>query len=359
MAVGGRQRRPLEPEGRRRRVCIVTRTIDHGGDIREETTLCELAKLFASDGDDVTLLWVPGKDAPSSQELAASGRELMGTASFRLDILDKSDQLLPSLATPESQSAALLHYLERSGHDLVYAPLEGGLPYYTLLAVETDAFAAPPFVVIAHAPEEWKHEADKAFMGSTDAIATAYMEKYCAEMADSTICVSATLRKWMLSKGWKVRKATVTPMLLSQDRIDPAGARPPAETRSARELVVLAGWRIRDGLTLLCDALDIIVPEASKGMTVTAFGPFGKIMGEHSGGLLLRRAERWPFKLNLLPHADLDAKLDYITRTGALAVIPARAESTGGLVAACIEAGLPFVATNVGANAEIWNAHLG
>jgi hypothetical protein len=267
--------------------------------------------------------------------------------------------LLPSLATPESRSVALLHYLEWSGHDLVYAPLEGGLPYYTLLAAESGAFVAPPIMVIAHAPEEWEHEADKAFMGSTDAIAIAYMEKYCAEMADRTICVSAALRKWMLSKGWKVKKATATPMLLSDGRINRAGARPSAEARSARELVVLAGWRIRDGLTLLCDALDILAPTALKDLTVTAFGPFGRIMGEHSGGLLLRRAERWPFKLNLLPSANQSAKLDHVARTGALAVIPARAASTGGDVAACIEAGVPFVATNVGANAEAWDAHAG
>lgn len=358
MAARSRQRRPLKPEGKRRRVCIVTRAIDLGDDIRGESALCELARLFATDGDDATLLWVPGKNAPSSEE-AARGRDLAATASLRLDILDNSDQLLPSLATPESQSAAVLHYLERSDHDLVYAPLEGGLLYYTLLAVETDAFAAPPIVVIAHAPEEWKHEADKAFMGSAEAIAIAYMERYCAEMADRTICVSATLRKWMLSKGWKAKRATVTPMLRSQGRANRAGARPSAETRGARELVVLAGWRIRDGLPLLCDALDIIAPAASEGLSVTVFGPFGKIRGEHSGGLLLRRAERWPFTLNLLPHADLEARLDYITRTGALAVIPACAESSGGLVAACTEAGLPFIATNVGANVEAWNVHAG
>ncbi|MBA1142212.1 DUF6212 domain-containing protein [Mesorhizobium neociceri] len=317
--------------------------------------MVELARLFAEDGDDVTLLWVPGRDAASLGEEAARHRDLE-SASVRLEILDKSDQLLPSLATPESRSAAVLHYLERSGHDLVYAPLEGGLPYYTLLAVETAAFAAPPIVVVAHAPEEWEHEADKAFMDSTEAIAVAYMEKYCAEMANRTICVSAALRQWMLSKGWKVKKAIVTPMLPLQDRLGPAGARPSIATRSARELAVLAGWRFRDGLTLLCDALDIIAPTAPKELTVTAFGPFGKIMGEHSGGLLLRRAEQWPFKLNLLARASPAARLDYVARTGALAVIPARAASTGAAVAACTEAGLPFVATNVDANAESWNA---
>lgn len=349
MAVGGKERRPSR-EGKPRRVCVVTNTIDHGG---EDGAMVELARLFAEDGDDVTLLWVPGRNAPAAE--AARHRDLEA-ASVRLEILDKSDQLLPSLTTPESRAAAVLHYLERSGHDLVYAPLEGGLPYYTLLAVETAAFAAPPIVVVAHAPEEWEHEADKAFMDSTEAIAVAYMEKYCAEMANRTICASAALRQWMLSNGWKVKKAIVTPMLPLQDRLGPAGARPSIVTGSARELAVLAGWRFRDGLTLLCDALDIIAPTAPKELTVTAFGPFGKIMGEHSGGLLLRRAERWPFKLNLLAHASPAAKLDYVARTGALAVIPARAASTGGTVAACIEAGLPFVATNVDANVERWNA---
>lgn len=349
MAVGGKQRRPSK-ESKPRRVCVVTNAIDHGG---EDGAMAELARLFAEDGDDVTLLWVPGRNAPAEE--AARHRDLEA-ASVRLEILDKSDQLLPSLTTPESRSAAVLHYLERSGHDLIYAPLEGGLPYYTLLAVETAAFAAPPIVVVAHAPEEWGREADKAFMDSTEAIAVAYMEKYCAEMANRTICVSAALRQWMLSKGWKVKKAIVTPMLPLQDRLGPAGARPSIVTGSAGELAVLAGWRFRDGLTLLCDALDIIAPTAPKELTVTAFGPFGKIMGEHSGGLLLRRAERWPFKLNLLAHASPAAKLDYVARTGALAVIPARAASTGGTVAACIEAGLPFVATNADANAESWNA---
>ncbi|MEP6567412.1 MAG: hypothetical protein ABJB10_19940, partial [Mesorhizobium sp.] len=114
--------------------------------------MVDLARLFAEDGDDVTLLWVPGGDASSHEDMATRGRDLMGMASVRLDILHKSDRLLPLLATPESRSAAVLHYLERSGHDLVFAPLEGGLLYYTLLAVETGAFDAPSIVVVAHAP---------------------------------------------------------------------------------------------------------------------------------------------------------------------------------------------------------------
>ncbi|MET3520384.1 DUF6212 domain-containing protein [Mesorhizobium abyssinicae] len=354
MVVGGKELGPVEPGGKPRRVCVVTSVIGRRGE--DDAAMPALARLFAGDGDDVTLVWVPGPDAPSSEVVATHRGELQA-ASIRLQVLDRSDQLLPWLATPESRSAAVLHYLERSGHDLVYAPIEGGLPYFTLLAAETAAFVAPPIVVVAHAPSEWADEADKAFIDSTEAIAVAHMEKYTAEMADSTICASAALRKWMLSRGWKVRKATVAPLL--RDPRDAAGARTPIARNSASELVVLAGWRVRDGLTLLCDALDILAPTAPEGLTVTAFGPFGRIMGEHSGGLLLRRAERWPFKLNLLPDADLNARLDHAARTGGLAVVPARAASTGGVVAACIEAGVPVVATNIGANAEAWIAEAG
>ena len=92
MAVGGKERRPSK-EGKPRRVCVVTDAIDHGG---QDGAMVELARLFAEDGDDVTLLWVPGRNAPAAE--AARHRDLEA-ASVRLEILDKSDQLLPSLTT--------------------------------------------------------------------------------------------------------------------------------------------------------------------------------------------------------------------------------------------------------------------
>ncbi|PBC02996.1 DUF6212 domain-containing protein [Mesorhizobium sp. WSM3860] len=352
--MAGSKLKPLGPGGERRRICVAAQAIRRDADIDDSTMPDELARLFAENGDDVTLLWVAGRDVPSTEEVAARRAEFEA-ASVKLEVLDRSDQLLPSLATPESRSAALLHHLERSSYDLVYAPLEGGLAYYTLLAAETAATALPPVVVFAHAPEEWVHEADKSFMASTEAISIAYMEKYCAETADRTICASAALRKWMLSKGWKVRRAAVMPMVPLSAGIGPAAALPTPDRGDAREIAVLSAARFRYGPTLLCDALDILAQSAPEALTVTAFGPFGKIMGEHSGGLLLRRAEKWPFKFKLLPAAEPSAKLDYVERHGALAVIPSLAASTGAAVATLIAAGLPFVATNVGANAETWD----
>ena len=92
MAVGGKEQTPSK-EGKPRRVCVVTSVIGQGG---EDGAMVELARLFAEDGDDVTLLWVPGRNAPAEE--AARHLDLEG-ASVRLEILDRSDQLLPSLAT--------------------------------------------------------------------------------------------------------------------------------------------------------------------------------------------------------------------------------------------------------------------
>lgn len=352
MAVESKLGKPLIPQGARRRICVVTHAVGHDADGDPQVSV-ELARLFAGEAEDVSLLWVVGQEVPSADEVAACRREL-AAAAVDLRVLDRSDQLLPSLASPESRSAALLHYLERSDHDLVYVPLEGGLAYFTLMAVETGAFAAPPIVVFARTPEEWAHEADKAFMESAEAIAIAHMERYCAERADRTLCASASLRKWMLAKGWKVRKASVVPVLPLSPGIGGGAVRPMLESEPARELTVFSSARLRDGLTLLCDALDLLAPSAPANLTLTVFAPFGKIMGEHSGGLLLRRAGNWPFKLKLLPAMGLAEKLDHVARAGALAVIPSLAASTGNAVAASVAAGVPFVATNAGANAEAW-----
>lgn len=357
MAVESKQEKLSMPQGAPRRICVVTYAVDQDADGNPQVS-AELARLFASEADSVTLLWVVGPEVPSVEEVAARRREFEA-ASVDLRVLDRSDRLLPSLASPESRSAALLHYLEQSRHDLVYVPLEGGLAYFTLLAVETGAFTAPPIIVFACATEEWVHEADKAFIGSTEAIAIAHMERYCAERADRMLCASAALRKWMLAKGWKVRKAAVMPVLPLSPVINGGAARPVLEGEQARELTVFASARFHDGLSLLCDALDLLAPLARADLTVAAFAPFGKIMGEHSGGLLLRRAGNWPFKLKFLPAMGLAEKLDHVARAGALAVIPSLAGSTGNAVAACIATGVPFVATNAGANAEAWHAGSG
>ncbi|WP_189414064.1 hypothetical protein, partial [Mesorhizobium sp. M00.F.Ca.ET.217.01.1.1] len=89
MVVGGKELGPVEPEGKPRRVCVVTSVIGRRGE--DDAAMPELARLFAGDGDDVTLVWVPGPDAPSS-EVVATHRGELEAASIRLQVLDRSDQ---------------------------------------------------------------------------------------------------------------------------------------------------------------------------------------------------------------------------------------------------------------------------
>ncbi|TIO83305.1 MAG: hypothetical protein E5X98_09245, partial [Mesorhizobium sp.] len=64
-----------KPEGGRRRICVVTPAIRRDADKDDASAPGELARLFAEDGDDVTLLWVAGRDVPSTDEVAARRAE--------------------------------------------------------------------------------------------------------------------------------------------------------------------------------------------------------------------------------------------------------------------------------------------
>lgn len=336
----------------RRKICVIVAALDEALATEGDHALSRIARLLAG-RDNVTLLWVPTWEGRPGTHTAARWHAMFAEAGVELVVLQSSDQLLPGLSTPESRSAAVLHHLQRSSYDLVYAPLEGGLLYFMLMAAETGVFDAPMNVLVAHAPQEWANHADRVFIPTLDGIAVRHMEKYCAEMSDGLVCSSDLLRNWMLSRNWSVERAIVARLPLPHDSLPPADTRPSIGSAAGKELVLLAGPKFRDGLTLFCDALDVMATSLPQETVVTAFGPFASIMGEHTGGLLLRRAEKWPIRLNLYSSADLGDRLRYAARNGAIAVVPSLSTTTGSLVAAVLAAGLSFVATSAGANQEI------
>jgi GT2 family glycosyltransferase len=157
----------------------------------------------------------------------------------------------------------------------------------------------------------------------------------------------------MRHKGWKLPDNTsvIHPPLPStwrQCKKDHSSA-----SHKADELVFISGPEYHKGLTLLCDALDKVTKEPDVDLMITMISPFGRILGEHTGGMLLRRARAWPFRIKFLPWMSPRECLSYLHRPGALAVFPAHAASTNLWMAACLEHSLPFVATNVGSAAEL------
>ncbi len=336
------------------RICLVTREIvgpEKGDD--EIGAINGLAQALSSAGNDVTLLWTPWRTEVSDEELTKRRQHCAYNHLIHLDVLEKSDRLLPLLWTIESQSLALYHYLSGQQFDAVIVQLEGGLAYYSLLAIETGVFHnPPPIIVVAHAPLDWSGEADRFFLGGIGQVTTAFMEKYCAEQAEHLACSSTELLAWMRRKDWKVSKSAkvIAPLVpwewrpIVQDEL--------TTLTQIDEIVLLTGPKYSEGAALFCDAVDSLVKAGVRDLTITAFGPFGRILGEHTGGMVLRRSKRWPYSLKLFSRMSFRERIDYVKRPGLLAIVPALDSATGNWVSACVDAGVPFIATDVGANTQ-------
>ena len=167
-----------------RGACVITsELLGWGGAAEPAAVMLGFAQSLSAAGEDVTLVWVPNSRPPKLiEEIKAS---FYKQHSIKLEILQKSDQMIYMLHNAETRSMAIYHYLKENQFKAVYFALEKGLAFYSLLAKETDVFVSrPQLTVVACNPIEWLSEADRFFLKNAQQVSIAVMEKYCVEMAD-------------------------------------------------------------------------------------------------------------------------------------------------------------------------------
>jgi glycosyltransferase involved in cell wall biosynthesis len=335
-------------------VCVVSRELV-SSDLQKEDThsLLAFAQRLALAGGSVTVLWLPKEDM-KSEDVAKLASQFQDTFSIKVDVYDYEDETTNRSVSPIHVSLGIYTYIKRNDYSTIYLPLEGGLPYYSLLAKETGVYkGASRISVLASAPLEWSLEADRLFFWSAEQLKIAFMEKYCAEQADRLICTSSSLKDWMESKKWKLaQNCEVLPALSPIEWTQTPDVEDAAPVGEAREIVLIASPRFRDGITLFCDVLDRLTELTSDNLTVTIIGGFYRILGEHTGGMFIRRGRRWKFRLRYLRQLTLREGITYAKEIGAVAIIPHYENSGGYAVSECIRIGVPFVATDVGGNVE-------
>ncbi|QIG52183.1 glycosyltransferase [Nordella sp. HKS 07] len=308
-----------------------------------------LAQRLSASGLDVTLYLTASGDSP--EDLTRLTHHFAEMHDIKVERYEPARDNIHRYEGMESRSLGIYDYFKRSDFDVVYFPLEGGLAYYSLLAKETGlSTLRSQLVVIAHSPLEWASQADRFFFRRVDEAKAAFMEKYCAGQADSLICTNAALLDWFKDHGWNLTKATTVLPALAPQEWRPDNPSANAAVLGKRELVLIAGSRYRDGVTLFCDALDELAKSEAADLDVTIVGGFGKILGEHSGGLFVRRARHWPFRLHMKPRTTLLEGIRQTAVTGGVAIIPSLASATGFFVSECLHLGARFVATSVGGN---------
>jgi glycosyltransferase involved in cell wall biosynthesis len=343
-----------ELRGGERRICVICRELVAQDILKEETTsLIALAQRLSLAGGKVTVLWVPKEeqDADEVDQMVSSYSDNYG---IQIELYDYMDETIYKSNLSNHLSLGIYTFLKKNNFSVAYVPLEGGLPYYTLLGKETGVYASgPKIIVIATAPQEWAFNADRYFYWSMDQLKIDFMEKYCAQQADKLIFTSASLRDWLKEKKWVLSAdCEVLPALSPKEWSEQPHGTNVAQIAAAFEIVLVASPHFRDGITLFCDVLDQLNAIVRDDVTITIVGGFYRILGEHTGGMFVRRGRRWKFRLRFLRNLTLRQGLLYAKEVGAIAVIP-NFENAGGYgVAECLRLAVPFVATSVGGNIE-------
>ncbi len=340
------------------RVCFVTVEF-HGlfknGGIGTANTA--LAVALAESGFDVTVA-VANSDESGPRLKVGDFAELKAHWASRgitLDYVRPHPHIAGSFDDPRTASYCVFLYLQSSGFDVVLFNDNGGQGYYSLLAKHTGVFERPPLMlVVAHGPIDWVHELNALEYYSRMPVVMSYLERRSAALADLLVSPSRYLLEWMVSRGWvPPERGQVVQNLLGVESSYPEA---PTRTqhRDFTEIVFFGRQETRKGVTLFCDALDLLARTTDlRSKRITFLGKFGRIGALHSGVYLAERARRWHASLRVLATYDQAEALSYLGRPGVLAVIPSRAENSPCVVAECLQLGLPFLATDSGGTAEL------
>ena len=181
--------------------------MEWGACIEVGASMSAIAETLVSQGNEVTLLWVPVAEVIDEKEITRIKDYYYDQFLITVEVLHRAAGLPPNLEHLEGRSAAVYYFLKQQAFDAVYFALEGGLAYYTMLGKETGLFAPrPSLVIVAHSPMLWFSQADKFFFRQWSQASIAHMEKLSVELADRLICVSKHIQAWMLEHRSEERR---------------------------------------------------------------------------------------------------------------------------------------------------------
>jgi len=343
---------------RRRRICLITVEF-HGlfknGGIGTANTALALA--LADNGFDVTVAFA---NADASGPRLAMGdfaqlQNYWGARGIKLDYVRPHPNLPGSFDDPRSASFCVYLYLKNKEFDIVLLNDNGGQGYYSLIAKHTGVFENPPlFCLVAHGPVDWVHELNALEYYSRQPVIISYLERRSAALADILVSPSQYLLDWMRQRNWIPRNhGRVVQNLTGVESLNIGDAE-----RSRRlpvtEIVFFGRQETRKGVTLFCDALDLLSESSSlNDIRVTFLGKFGRLGALHSGVYIAERARSWRSPLRILTVYNQAEALQYLQRPGVLAVMPSQAENSPCVVAECLQLGILFLASDGGGTVEL------
>jgi Glycosyl transferases group 1 len=217
------------------------------------------------------------------------------------------------------------------------------------------AFEQTLFVVYCHGGRRWITDMARKVRVLPGAQAVTELERTSVEIADVVVSPSAYLIDWMRNEGWRLPERTVVTPHLSR-----SAATGETQTRAATNggrvtrIAFFGRLEERKGLKPFAAGLNALPPELLHDVELEFVGSATPAWPpERIEALLAEQTRRALRRISFETDLDQPEAFARLSRPGTLAVMPSFGETFSNAVYECLERGIPFIASDAGAPAEL------
>jgi O-antigen biosynthesis protein len=261
-------------------------------------------------------------------------------------------------AKPVLNAYVAYEQLKNSSFDVIHFPDFLGLGFYCAMAKATGAaFTNTILVVTGHGPTMWSALTNDTPIDHPNLLFRDALERGMIANVDVLVTPNTYIKKWIQECGFRLPKyhacisgllpheniPTTTPAYRAGERVD--------------EIVFYGRVETRKGIWQFLDALDELGRSGDLTHKKVAF--LGKCAERGSGMskvMLGLRARNWDFEWHLEESFDTFQALQYVSKTGRLAIMPSTCDNSPYAILEALTNGVPFIATGVGGVPELVHA---
>jgi glycosyltransferase involved in cell wall biosynthesis len=216
-------------------------------------------------------------------------------------------------------------------------------------------FGETLFIVYCHGGRRWITDMARKTRVLPGAHAVTELERASVEVADVVVSPSAYLIDWMRDEGWRLpTQVVVIPHLSRSAATGVLQARATTNGGRVTRIAFFGRLEERKGLKPFAAGLNELPPELLRDVELEFVGGATPAWPPRRIEALLNEQTRRALR-RISFETDLDQPEAFarLSRPGTLAVMPSLGETFSNAVYECLERGIPFIASDAGAPAEL------
>ena len=308
-----------------------------------------LAVALARHDHDVELLVASGREIDA---LSSEWMRIYESSGVAIRVLEPVAGVRPTYLAPTLE---VFNALRERPPEVAIVNDWRGLGYAALRARQVGrALRETAFVVHCHGPARVLAAFAQKVPDTLARFGEEIAERASVELADAVVSPSAWLLEWMRAHGWPVAEsASVIPIIRQSVALDETPSRAPAGI-PIRRLAFFGQLREGKGIRIFLVALAQLEPDLLDGIDLIFLGSESKrwtrdkIASSLPSGVSDRVAS-----IRIETELEREAALEELREGGTLAVMPSLLDNSPNTVGECIEAGIPFIATDAGGIPEL------